>query len=342
MVQANAMDLEVFQFDYDLTFAIFLMNADGAIYGRFGSRSDMHDAERDISLEGLRAALGGALKLHASYPANRAALADKQGEKPRFAVPEEFPALEKYDAKLDYQGAVVKSCIHCHQIRDAERRMLREAGKPLSDKVLYPWPMPSIVGLDLDPKAAAAVRDVTKGSPAATAGFQSGDQIVLLAGQPLLSIADVQWVLHTAKSPAVLPAVVQRDGRAVELQLNLADGWRKSVDIAWRPTTWGLRRMATGGMVLEDLSDEQRAKLKLPEGRLALHVKHVGQYGDHAVAKRAGVLKGDVLIRFDNLTTAARETDVIAHATQNRKVGDQIPITVLRNGREVEMMLQLQ
>ena len=53
IVQANGMDLSLFQFDFDLTFAVFFMNADRTIYGRFGSRSDFKDALRDISMEGF-------------------------------------------------------------------------------------------------------------------------------------------------------------------------------------------------------------------------------------------------------------------------------------------------
>ncbi len=64
IVQANAMDLSLFQFDYDLTLAAFFMNADKTIYGRFGTRSDTKDATRDISIEGLRRALQAALKWH--------------------------------------------------------------------------------------------------------------------------------------------------------------------------------------------------------------------------------------------------------------------------------------
>jgi hypothetical protein len=39
IVQANALDLALFQFDFDLTFAAFFMNADKTIYGRYGTRS---------------------------------------------------------------------------------------------------------------------------------------------------------------------------------------------------------------------------------------------------------------------------------------------------------------
>ena len=51
--------------------------------------------------------------------------------------------------------------------------------------------------MKLDPLAAAQVETVTPGSAAETAGFRAGDRLLTLAGQPLLSIADVQWVLHS-------------------------------------------------------------------------------------------------------------------------------------------------
>jgi hypothetical protein len=51
LVQANALDLTLFQFDYDLSFAVFFLNADRTVYGRFGSRSDRAEAIRDMSIE---------------------------------------------------------------------------------------------------------------------------------------------------------------------------------------------------------------------------------------------------------------------------------------------------
>ena len=40
---AYGLDLSLFQFDYDQSFAAFLMNADKPIYGRFGTRSGRPD-----------------------------------------------------------------------------------------------------------------------------------------------------------------------------------------------------------------------------------------------------------------------------------------------------------
>src|SRR5262245_59008069 len=185
LVQANGADLSLFQFDYDLTFAAFFMNADKTIYGRFGTRSDRKDAMKDMSMEGFRKALEGALELHKKYPANRTSLAGKRGSAPRFPVPEEYPSLKgKYSSKLDYEGKVVQSCIHCHQVRDAEFRFFRDDRKSIPDETLYAWPMPIVAGVSLDPKDKAKVASVTTGSAAERDGFKPGDEILSLEGQP--------------------------------------------------------------------------------------------------------------------------------------------------------------
>src|SRR2546421_895462 len=231
LVQANALDLTLFQFDYDLTFAVFFMNADKTIYGRYGSRSDRKDATRDISIEGFRQALVGALNLHKHYPVNKASLAGKQPKPVRFKTPDEFPSLRgKYPAKLDYEGKVVQSCMHCHQVRDAERRLLRDEKKPIPDEVLYPYPMPEVIGLALDPAESATVKNLLAGSAAEKAGFNAGDKILVLEGQPILSIADVQWVLQNAAQPATLNARVLRRLTKVNLALDLAADWRRLSD----------------------------------------------------------------------------------------------------------------
>src|SRR6266498_4607014 len=314
LVQANALDLSLFQFDYDLTFAVFLLNADKTIYGRFGSRSDRKDAAKDISMEGFRKALTAALDMHKRYPANKASLAGKQPRPTRFNTPEDFPSLTgKYKPTLDYEGKVVQSCMHCHQVRDAERRFFRDDTKPIPDAVLYPYPMPDAAGLSLDPKEKAKVTRVAAGTPAAKAGFNIGDEIVSFEGQPMLSIADVQWVLQNAGESATLNAQVLRGRKKIKLALELAKDWRRRNDIAWRTTTWDLRRMAAGGMVLQDATAEERRAARLAEDTLALRVNHVGEYGDHAVAKRAGFKKDDMLVSVDGLTGHLSESELFRY-----------------------------
>ncbi|MCA9108260.1 MAG: PDZ domain-containing protein, partial [Planctomycetales bacterium] len=167
------------------------------IYGRFGTRSHRTEWFGDVSLKGLAAAMQGALKLHANYPANATVLAAKRGPKPDVASPEQYPSLkDQYTDSLNYSGNVVKSCIHCHQIGDAQRDMYRSSGKPLPESLLFPYPHPKAIGLIIDPDQRAVVKEVQADTPAAKAGLQAGDMIQSMNGQPLLSIADIQWVLH--------------------------------------------------------------------------------------------------------------------------------------------------
>ena len=191
IVYANGMDLQQFQFDYDLSFAAFFMNADGTIYGRYGTRSDLKETERDLSMESFSKAMEGALELHKEYPANKAGLTPKRGPKVDVAKPELYPKLTKYTDAPDYEGQVVQTCIHCHMIRDAQRDVMRKAKKEMTDEVVFPWPMPEVVGLKLDPRERATVTSVEAGSIAGKAGVKVGDEILKMDGQPILSIADV-------------------------------------------------------------------------------------------------------------------------------------------------------
>ncbi len=340
IVQANAIDLAKFQHDFDQSFAAYLMNPDLTIYARFATRSERPERE-DISLEGLRKAMDAALRMHRDYKAVKGSLAGKQVSASRYKTPREYPSLStKFTDALDYDGQVVKSCMHCHQIREAERLVYRTAGKPIPDEIVYPYPDPNVLGLKLDPTEMAKVERVAAGSPAEKAGLREGDDIVALAGQPMLSIADVQWVLHTSPRARKLPAQIRRAGKTVDTVLDLPEGWRHG-DISWRVSSWDLRRMALGGMRLDDLTDNERKAAQLPLETMALRVRHVGEFGEHAVAKRAGFQKGDVLVAFDGKRGRLSESDLLAYSTQRKRPGDVIEITILRDGKTQVLKYEL-
>jgi hypothetical protein len=341
VVSTNGLDLSIFQYDTDQSFAVFFLNADGAIYGRFGTRSHRTNWVGDVSLDGLATAMTGALELHAAYPKNKDQLAGKRGPAPRHPVPEKFPSLAKYKPELDYKGNVVQSCIHCHQIGDALRDEYRRNKEPLPEDVLFPYPHPKSQGLILDPKKRATVKEVTKGSTAEKAGLKAGDELRMLGGQPILSIADVQWVLHNLPAAGGnVAAEVVRGGKATTLTLALPDGWRQADDLSWRASSWGLRRMTTGGILLDAIDGDRPAGV--PKTGMALRATHVGEYGAHAAAKNAGFRKDDVIVSFDGKSDLTRETDVFAHAMRAKKPGDKVAVTVVRAGKTLELTLPMQ
>jgi serine protease Do len=344
IVSTNGLDLSIFQFDTDQSFAIFFLRDDGTVYGRFGTRSHRKNWIGDVSVDGLAAAMAGALALHEDFPKVKESLAGKRGPAPEFASPELFPSLKaRYKPTIDYKGNVVASCIHCHQIGDAVRDAAFAKKEPLPDSLLFPYPHPKSLGLILDPKTRAAVLSVAKGSDAEKAGFQTGDAIRTLDGQPVLSIADVQWVLHnTPATGGTLKAEITR-GKAppMELSLKLAKGWRQRDDISWRASTWGLRRKALGGFFPVDLPAEERTKAKLAPAKMAFLIQHVGLYPPHDVANKAGIRKGDILVGFDGRTDILRETDLIAYALREKKAGDEVKLELLRDGKPVTISMKL-
>jgi hypothetical protein len=343
IIQANNIDLNRFRYDFDQSFAVVLMHPDGTILARHGTRSDRPEAE-DMALEGLRATMEGALKLHAEYGAIRPSLAGKQVAPGPYRTPRDFPGMaETFGTAIDYEGTTAKSCMHCHQVREAERLAFRNKGGPIPEDVLYPYPDPETLGLRLDPKTTATVKAVAPGSAAATAGLAPGETIAALRGQPILSTADVQWALHTIPGEAKeLEATVRRaDGTSRPVTLPLPDGWRRG-NISWRTSTWDLRRMALGGLRLSEPLRAERRALGIAPEKLALQVTHAGEYGEHAVAKRAGVRRGDVIVAVDGEDAAMSESDLIAYALRTRKPGESIALTYLRDGKRTTVAIRQQ
>ncbi len=346
IIQGNGMDLSLFQFDYDLTFAAFFLNADKTIYGRFGTRSDFENAAKDISIQGFKKALEGALELHKGYPGNNALLAGKMGPEPQKKVPEAYPTLLRYTAQLDFNSRINAQCIHCHQVGQAQREVYWYERKPVPDEVLYPFPLPDILGLTFSSNHPAKIRNVARGSSAEKDGFRGADELLTFDGQPILSIADIQWVLHRAPAKGSLPAKINRRGQEIDLTVTLNDDWRKGSDISWRTTTQELRLVALGGMVLEDMSDVERQGTGIDAAKMGLRVDSVNRGGrrggGQTNAAKAGIQRGDVIVAFGDQTQRLTESGIIGYVLQEHPDAKALPVVVLRDGERMEFQMSLE
>lgn len=345
VVSTNGLDLSLFQYDTDQSFAMFMLNADRTIYGRFGTRSHRTEWVGDVSLPGLAKALQGALDLHKDFDKVKSRLAGKTGAALEYPSPEKYPSLKgKFTDRLNYQGDVVKSCIHCHQIGDARRDIYRSQKQPIPTKLLFPFPHPRSLGLIMDPNERATVKEVVAGSLAAKAGFQTADQIESLDEQPLLSIADIQWVLNDAEpaGDVVMAQVRGTDGTVRKIEWHLPEGWRQADDIAWRVSSWGYRRMVTGGMKLAALSAEERTAANIPPGQMALRVEHVGKYGQHGVANRAGIKEADIVTGFAGQTNLMTPSLLLAWGVTHTRPNEKVDVVLMRDGKEMTKKILMQ
>jgi serine protease Do len=329
LVRAETLDLTVFQFDPDLSFAVFLLNADKTVYGRYGSRSDFYEAERDISTEGLAKALAAALDLHNNYQQVKRSLKAKSA-KTAYKELADFPS-HRGRSRRGFRGGR-GHCTHCHDLRTAEQMSYRLAGKPVPDNVMFAWPMPDAPGLHLDPLEMATVKTVWKKSPAEEAGFKAGDRIESLNGQPILSIADVQWVLQNAGDTDSLKAIVRRGHDTVSIDWKLTKGWRRYMDISWRTTTDVLRRSLMYRVEYDDLPLDERKKLGLSKSVIALRAAR-------GVSRNSGtpIVREDVVVAVDGQHTYMTEGDFIAYFVQEKKPGDIVTVTVLRDGQQIDV-----
>ncbi|NIP95594.1 MAG: PDZ domain-containing protein, partial [Akkermansiaceae bacterium] len=64
--------------------------------------------------------------------------------------------------------------------------------------MLWRYPLPQNIGLEMDRSDGTLISRVTAASPAAEAGLTAGERIEMMDGQAVTSIADMQWVLHGA------------------------------------------------------------------------------------------------------------------------------------------------
>lgn len=342
LVQMYGVDLNKFQFDFVQTWAIFYMNADGTLYGRYGSRSAMQKGSmREISVEGLKDSIQGVLDFHEIYTkAPQAGLRQVAGKQtkyaPKWSRPEKIPTLAKNKvlAKKFTAHATTKNqrnhgvgCIHCHMVASSQLMSLRLSGEPIAEQLVWPYPMPSAVGLQMDPKKRSTVMRVYEGSAAAKAGVKAGDEILRFDGQTIFSTADMQWVLHNAPSEGELSLAVRRGEETKSIPLRLAKDWRRRL---------GDHRFTNLGICMQIAGFNGRPSGRNSLKRLAIAVGRVHRKRMVGIDLR----RHDTIIAIDG----NRETMNLGKLTEyllGVKPGSEIALTRSRFGEEAPKTVRI-
>jgi serine protease Do len=337
VVSNNGLDLNLFRIDPDQSFGAVIFSPEGKVLARYGTRSHRTEWEDDVSVEGFAATMEGALELFQKQDSIEVKLLGKQPAPMELNQPEKLPGLrEKYKSKLEEGPNLVKSCIHCHQVGEAIRNLAWDKSGELKEENLFIYPNPKILGMILDPRTRTMVRRIVAGTPAAKAGVLPGDEIIELGGQAVVSTADIQWALNAVPANgAELPLKINRRGKEVESTLVLSSGWRAIDDISWRASTWELRRVVLGGMMLKNPDGATSKAAK------TLEIGHVGRFAPHDRALKAGLNPGDKIVSIDGREDWQRETDVIWHLLQNYSDGKPYDVVVEREGKKIAVKLTL-
>lgn len=325
IVHMRGVDLSRFQFDYDVSLVAIFMNADGAIYGRYGTRATLdRKANTHVSLASFQKAMERALAIHAEYPKNKQALAGKQPLPVQKQRPEDFPYLAK-----EAQGEVTsKNCIHCHMVGEA---LLNEAkkGEQLTTRDLWRFPLPDNLGTALDVDDGLSVKKVREKSPAARADVRAGDRLLSMNGQPLVSQADIQWILHHLPDKTQVQVELQRGAERLSKTIALAGNWRRA-DLVWRASLHPLRPHVH----LRTVSHSTNKEHGIPLDRMALAV-----YYPTGPAAQAGLRNNDLVIAIDGNSEFMREGEFLDYLYLGAQPKKQVTLTIKRGKGEPQQIV---
>src|SRR3954465_12568668 len=142
----------------------------------------------------------------------------------------------------------------------------------------------------LDRARGALVNSVEKESPAQKAGVEPTDIIVTFAGNPGESPSDPPRIVGSTRPGGSVPVEVWRKGATKKITITVGELQEDRVAAADRPKPQAKAEAQANrlGIVVADLTPEQKKDMKLSSGVLVTEVK--------ADARAPEVRKGDVLV----------------------------------------------
>jgi serine protease Do len=180
-----------------------------------------------------------------------------------------------------------------------------------------------------DAQPGVHVQQVQNGTSAASWGFKAGDLIVKVNDTPVDNAARLFLLITKAPEQTEFKITVMRDGKEVVLS-------GKTERIPWQPMGQGLelppqqqQRQDADRPVLGAVFDTQ-----LTEGGAK-----VESVTPNSGAAKGGLAAGDIITKIDG-NAMANLTAVIDYI-KTKKPGDTIKVTIMRNGQEFTVDVQL-
>ncbi len=140
----------------------------------------------------------------------------------------------------------------------------------------------------LDRPRGALVSQVQDGSPASKAGLQASDVILAFNGKAVENSGDLPRMVGMAKPGTKIQMDIWRKGKTQQLSVVLGE-----LPVEAQAGSKDSKSLSRGGLVLSELSAEQRRALDIDQGVLVEDAT-----GD---AARSGIRTGDVILAVNNI-----------------------------------------
>ncbi|MCX8048960.1 MAG: Do family serine endopeptidase [Methylohalobius sp.] len=226
-----------------------------------------------------------------------------------FAIPIDI-ALEVVD-QLKTQGKVIRGWLGV-QIQDVTRELAESFG--------------------LSRPYGALVAQIVASSPAAEAGVQIGDVIVEYDGQPIETSSMLPPLVGITPVGKVVPVKVVREGQVLSLQVKIGQLFEEKEEQVVAQVGSDAVKVAPLGLLVADLSPEERARFNIEEGVVVRQVLA-------GPAREAGIRSGDLLLRLGSVSI--RNVQEFQHYVAILPKGKAAAVLVRRGGDSLFLAFKL-
>lgn len=176
----------------------------------------------------------------------------------------------------------------------------------------------------------ALVAKVLPDSPAKAAGIRVGDVIVSFNGKNIQESAALPPIVGSTKVGKEIPVGIIRDRKLIEISVKLGELPEEGPAPALSKSS--VKKASRLGLIVTDLSDDQKQELEVDAGVLVQEVVE----GSGA---RAGISKGDVILSIDNQPVrSARQFDKLVNALP---AGKSVAVLVQRDGNPTFLAIRV-
>jgi len=184
----------------------------------------------------------------------------------------------------------------------------------------------------LDRPTGALVAQVTKGSPAEDAGLLVGDVILSYDGRSVRTSSDLPPLVGNTQVGDMATVEVMRNKERMNVLVVIRE-LQEDRNANQNPVDDGDSEHPTLGLTAIPLNQEQKSVLDVENGLL------VGEVKENSPAGRAGIVKGDVLVSFDQVTITSNSQ--LHELVENAQKGQSVAVLVQRKKRPVFAALTL-
>lgn len=179
----------------------------------------------------------------------------------------------------------------------------------------------------LEKPAGALIAGVEKGSPADKAGLEPSDVVLKFDGKPVSSSVELPRLVGAVKPGQQATLQIWRKGATKEIGIVVGEA---PADKVAQPAKAG-KSSNQLGLVLDDLSEEQKSSAKIAHG--------VVVEGVQGAAARVGIRPGDVITAINNLDV--KSVEQFNQTLSAYKAGQNVALLVRRGDASLFVPLKI-